>query len=208
MLVALILKKFVYREENAEFIFELPEYKLPSIKYIIKDVFDKTWDFICRAGTIILLCSCAVWFLLSFSWKMQYGVKVSQSMLATIGRAFSWFFFPILGEFNWGASVSAIQGLIAKEQVVSSLSIISGFSEGAGLFSSERFSCFSPASAYGFLVFNLFSAPCVGALGAMKSELNSTKKMLLMAFAQIFIAWVLAIVCTTIGNLIIIFKGV
>lgn len=139
---ALIMKKFVFKHTSSTYISELPEYKLPSAQYILKDVFDKVMAFIKRAGTIILLCSIIIWFLLSFSFKMEYGVEVEESILANIGNKISWVFKPMLGENSWEAAVSALQGLVAKEQVVSSMAVINGLaedaSEGAEIFASRR----------------------------------------------------------------------
>lgn len=139
---ALIMKKFVFKHTSSTYISELPEYKLPSAKYILKDVFDKVMAFIKRAGTIILLCSIIIWFLLSFSFKLEYGVNVEESILANIGNKISWVFKPMLGENSWEAAVSALQGLVAKEQVVSSMAVINGLaedaSEGSEIFASKR----------------------------------------------------------------------
>ena len=139
---AIIMKKFVFKHTSNTYISELPEYKLPSAKCILKDVFDKVMAFIKRAGTIILLCSIIIWFLLSFSFKMEYGVDVEESILAGLGNKISWVFKPMLGENSWGATVSAIQGLVAKEQVVSSMAVINGLAEdveeGTEIFASKR----------------------------------------------------------------------
>ncbi len=75
------MKKFFFKSNTSAFISELPEYKIPSPKYVLRDVFDKTIAFIKRAGTIILLCSIIIWFMLSFSWKFEFGVDVSNSIL-------------------------------------------------------------------------------------------------------------------------------
>lgn len=202
---ALIMKKFVFKHTSSTYISELPEYKLPSAKYILKDVFDKVMAFIKRAGTIILLCSIIIWFLLSFSFKMEYGVDVEESILASIGNKISWVFKPMLGENSWEAAVSALQGLVAKEQVVSSMAVINGLaedaSEGAEIFVKDgAFGFFTASSAYAFMVFNLFSAPCFGAIGAMKRELGSTKKLLKAIAFQTGLAWVLATFVYQIGN--------
>jgi ferrous iron transport protein B len=204
LILALILKRFVYKEENSTFISELPEYKLPSFKYVFKDVFDKVLSFIKRAGSVILVSSIILWFLLSFSFKFEYGVDVENSMLASIGKLFSWVFYPILGEFSWAATISAIQGLVAKEQVVGSMAVIANVSEeGNMIFNSGVFSFFNAASAYAFVVFNLFSAPCFGAIGAMKKELGSTKKMMYAILLQTGLAWIIAVLVNLIGNLFI-----
>ena len=202
---AMAMKKFIFKNTSSTYIAELPEYKLPSVKYVAKDVFDKVLAFIKRAGSIILICSIAIWFLLSFSPKMEYGIDVEDSLLATVGKKVSWVFYPMLGENNWGATVSAIQGLVAKEQVVSSMSVIAGLAEdtedGNEIFAQGGiFGSFSAAAAYAFMVFNLFSAPCFGAIGAMKRELGGTKKMLKAVLFQTSFAWLLATIVYQIGS--------
>ena len=202
---AIIMKKFIFIKTSSTYISELPEYKLPSLKYVCKDVFDKVIAFIKRAGTVILLCSIIIWFLLSFSFGMEYGVNIENSMLASIGNKISWIFYPMLGENNWGAAVSAIQGLVAKEQVVSSMAVIAGLAEdveeGAQIFAKgTSFGSFTAASAYSFMVFNLFSAPCFGAIGAMKRELGGTKRMLKAVAFQTIFAWFLAVIIYQIGS--------
>ena len=149
ILSAIIMKKFIFKNTSSTYISELPEYKLPSIKYVAKDVFDKVVAFIKRAGSVILVCSIVIWFLLSFSFKFEYGVDVEDSILATIGKTISWIFYPMLGTNSWGATVSAIQGLVAKEQVVSSMNVISGLNQSTNaIFSSgATFGFFSKSSA-------------------------------------------------------------
>lgn len=194
---ALVMKKFIYKHTSSTYISELPEYKLPSAKYVAKDVFDKVIAFIKRAGSVILICSIVIWFLLSFSPKFEYGIDVEDSILASVGKSISWIFYPMLGENSWGATVSAIQGLVAKEQVISSMSVIAGLAEdteeGSQIFGNGSiFEFFTTASAYAFMVFNLFSAPCFGAIGAMRRELGGTKKMLKAVLFQTVSAWILA----------------
>ena len=204
LISCLIMKKLFYKNQVSSFVLELPEYKLPSAKYVSRDVFDKTKDFVSRAGTIIVFCSLIVWFLSSFSWNFKFGCEIEKSILAWLGNCFSWVFYPIIGELNWAVSVSALQGLIAKEQVVSSLSVIAGLSEGGvagSVFSSEIFSGFSKASAYAFVAFNLFSAPCVASIGAMRNELKSTKKTIFAILFQIALAWVVSSLIFLIGSL-------
>ena len=202
---AFILSRTKFKHVSSSYISELPEYKVPSVKYVAKDVFDKVIAFIKRAGSIILICSIAIWFLLSFSFKMEYGVDIEDSMLASIGKTISWVFYPMLGQNNWGATVSAIQGLVAKEQVVSSMAVIAGLAEdveeGSQIFADGTpFSGITIASAYAFMVFNLFSAPCFGAIGAMKRELGSTKRMLKAILFQTGCAWILATLIYQIGS--------
>lgn len=202
ILSAMVMKKWIYKNNNSTYISELPEYKLPSAKYVFKDVFDKTISFIKRAGSVILMCSIIIWFLLSFSFKLEYGVNVENSILSWIGRAISWMFYPMLGVNSWGATVSAIQGLVAKEQVISSMTVIAGLSEEASgqIFKAGIFSFFTPASAYAFMAFNLFSAPCFGAIGALEKELGTFEKMLKVVIFQIVFAWSLAVLIYQVGT--------
>lgn len=194
MISAWLMKKFIFKSNKTSFISELPEYKVPSGKYILRDVFDKTKDFVVRAGTIILTCSVFVWFLSSFEWNLRFSQNIEHSILAWIGDKISWFFYPIVGKRNWAVSVSAIQGLIAKEQVVSSMNIISGLSGtlSESIFTSGIFSFFNKANAFSFMLFNLFSAPCVASIGAMKNELKEKRKTILAVIFQIMLAWILS----------------
>jgi len=205
ILSALIMKTFIFKNTSSTYISELPDYKVPSAKYVARDVFEKVMAFIKRAGTVILLCSMVIWFLLSFSFKMEYGVDIENSMLAVIGNKISWIFAPMLGANSWGATVSAIQGLVAKEQVVSSMAVINGLAEDVEEASSifmgtGVFGFFTAASAYAFMVFNLFSAPCFGAIGAMRRELGNNRRMLKALAFQTGFAWLLATGVYQIGS--------
>ncbi len=206
---AILMKKFIYKNTSSTYISELPEYKIPNAKYVARDVFDKTFAFFKRAGSVILICSIIIWFLLSFSIKLEYGIDIENSILALIGKTISWIFYPILGVNSWGATVSVIQGLVAKEQVISSMSVIAGFSQnvesGNQFLESQIFNFFTPSSAYAFMVFNLFSAPCFGAIGAMRKELGSACKTGRVVAFQITLAWCLATLINQLGiNLIIV----
>ena len=203
ILTAMVMKKFIYKNTSSTYISELPEYKIPNAKYVIRDVYDKTMAFFKRAGSVILVCSVIIWFMLSFSIKFEYGVDIENSILAMIGKTISWVFYPMIGANSWKTAVSAIQGLIAKEQVISSMSVIAGFAKnvenGKEIFNSNVFDFFTPRSAYAFIVFNLFSAPCFGAIGAIKKEIGSTKKMLMVVAFQIIFAWCLAVLINQLG---------
>ena len=201
---AILMKKLIFKNTSSTYVSELPEYKLPNMKYIVKEVCDKVLSFIKRAGSVIFICSIVIWFSVSFSFELEYGVDVENSILASIGKTISWIFYPILGTNSWGATVSALQGLVAKEQVISSMSVISGIAEGnAGsqMFSEGNlFSFFTTSSAYAFMVFNLFCAPCFGAIGAMERELGGTKKMIKAVLFQTIFAWILATIVYQIGS--------
>lgn len=189
---AIFMKKYVFANTTSSFISELPDYKFPNIKYVIKDVFEKIVSFIKRAGTTIFLASVIIWILLSFSFDFKYGINIEESILAQIGKKISWIFCPIIGTNSWEATVSIIQGLIAKEQVMSSMAIISGFQENQLFENGTAFGFFNNVSAYSFIVFNLFSAPCFAAISTMKKELGSIRKTVFAVFYQICLAWILS----------------
>lgn len=200
LVFGIIFKKYIFKGSHTTFISELPEYKTPNASYVARDVWDRTASFIKRAGTIILLCSVVVWFLGSFTWQFQYVdgelITINDSLLANVGMCFAWVFAPMLGgNLSWGAAVSAVTGLVAKEEVIGSMTTIAALAGGeADLFGplDTVFNFFNPITAFAFMTFNLFSAPCFGALGAMKNELGSNKSMLKsMAFLTGF-AWLVA----------------
>ena len=194
---SLIINRFLKNKDISMYISELPEYGLPSVKYVLKDVLDKVMEFVKKAGSVIFLSSICVWFLLSFSTKLEYGVNIENSILAFVGKKISWFFYPIIGHNSWEISVSALQGFIAKEQVVSSMEIISGLSEniknsGEIFGNGGVFDFFDKSSAYAYVAFNLFSAPCFAAIATMKKELKNLKHTFCAVCFQIGIAWVVS----------------
>ena len=206
---SLIMKKFFFKGNNSAFISELPEYKIPSFKYVFRDVLEKTLAFFKRAASVIFICSIVIWFLCRFSWSFKFlePEEIENSILASIGNIFAWLFYPMLGgSWSWQATVSAFQGLVAKEQVVSSMNIIAGLAESSeavsSLFSSSAFSFFTPLSAYAYCIFNLFSAPCFGAIAAMKRELGSKKAMFKAILFQTAMAWTIATLIGVWGILI------
>lgn len=200
LLSGLILKKTVFKGHVSTFISELPSYKAPNFSYVARDVWEKTFSFIKKAGTIILLCSVVIWFLASFNYEMKYipsseKLDISDSLLAGIGKLFAWAFAPMLGgNISWAAAVCSIQGLVAKEQVVSSMTMIGQLNN-----ASDIFGFFNTWSAIAFITFNLFSAPCLGAIGAMKKEYGSNRKALYAILFQTGLAWTLASIIGTIG---------
>ena len=173
---------------------------------MVYEIKDKIISFVKRAGTTILLASIIIWFLLSFSIKLEFGVQIEKSILALIGKKISWIFYPMLGVKSWEASVSIIQGLIAKEQVISSMSIISGLKQNTlkqGIFSlGTGFEFFNKPSSYAFMVFNLFSAPCLATIATIRKEIGSIIKTSLIIAYYITVAWIISILIYRFGLLI------
>ncbi|MDE5546265.1 MAG: ferrous iron transport protein B [Anaeroplasmataceae bacterium] len=196
ILAGFLLNKFFVKNKATSYITELPEYHAPSASYVGKDVWEKTWAFIKRAGTIIFLSSVIIWVMLNLNYKFQPVEDIEESLLANLGRTISWIFAPMLGmNFSWGASVSAVQGLVAKEMVVSSMEVITAVGEGGDVFAGNGTFAFfngNGFSAMGYMIFTLFSAPCFGAIGAMRRELGSSKAMWKAILFETGLAWILA----------------
>ena len=187
------------KNEQSFFISELPKYQFPNFKYVLKDTLDKCWDFIKRAGSVILFSSIIIWCLAHISTSITFTNDISKSILAFLGKSISFLFYPILKTNSWEAAISALQGIIAKEQVVASMEILAANSE--KVFSSGTFDFFTPLTAYSFCVFNLFSAPCISAIATLKQELKSMKKVIIIVVLQTLFAYILASSISIIGGI-------
>ncbi len=195
IIVSAYLLKLIFKVKTTSgYLAELPSYKIPKLKYVFRNIITQVWDFIVNATTFIVLASILLWFLLSFDFRFNYGIPIEKSMLALIGHYVSYVFYPFLGKLSWASGISAIQGFIAKENVIMSMKVIAGVSGEAEIFSASMFSFFSTASAFGFIIFNLFSAPCIASIGAIKSELGSVKKTIFSVLFQTVLAYILAVI--------------
>ena len=180
----IILKKFkAFAGEPAPFVMELPAYHLPSAGNVLRATWERGWNFIKRAGTVILLSSIILWFLQGFGFTDgQFGMVEDNntSLLANIGNAIAWIFAPIgwVGDMAWKSTVATITGLIAKEEVVNTFGVLYNFSE-VSEEGNEIWTLiaqdFTPIAAYSFMIFNLLCAPCFAAMGAIRREMNNTK---------------------------------
>lgn len=169
----IILKKTkMFAGEPAPFVMELPAYHWPTVGNILRSMWERGWSFIKKAGTIILLSTIVLWFLMGFGWEGgSFGMveELNNSILAKIGSAIAWIFAPLgwtkAGE-GWKMAVAAVTGLIAKENVVATFGMLFGFAEvaedGAEIWGNLA-QVMTPIAAYGFLVFNLLCAPCFAA---------------------------------------------
>ena len=176
LLSSILLKKVIYGQSKPiPFVMELPAYHVPDLQSTLLVVWSKVKSFIKRAGTVIFLSSCCVWFLSTFSWRLAVVEDPSQSLLASLGNLFAIIFAP-LGFGSWQAVAATTQGFIAKENIVSTLGVIQGLSadidETTGALLSQLTSQFSTAGALSFLVFNMLCMPCFAAVGAMRTEFN------------------------------------
>jgi len=209
----IILKKTkMFAGDPAPFVMELPAYHWPTVGNVLRSVWERGWSFIKKAGTIILLSTIILWFLMSFGWTdggfgMLEAEQLNDSILAKIGSAIAWIFIPLgwtqAGE-GWKMAVAAVSGLIAKENVVATFGLLFGFSEvaedGAEIWGSLA-QVMTPIAAYGFLVFNLLCAPCFAAMGAIKREMNNAKWFWFAIGYQCGLAYVVSLCIYQIGTL-------
>ena len=210
----IILKKTkMFAGDPAPFVMELPAYHWPTVSNVLRSMWERGWSFIKKAGTIILLSTIILWFLMSFGWvdgsfSMLEAEQLDQSILSKIGSAIAWIFIPLgwtQGGEGWKMAVSAVSGLIAKENVVATFGLLFGFSEvaedGAEIWGNLA-AVMTPVAAYGYLVFNLLCAPCFAAMGAIKREMNNAKWFWFAIGYQCGLAYVVALCIYQIGTLI------
>ncbi len=206
----IILKKTkMFAGDPAPFVMELPAYHLPTVGSILRSMWERGWSFIKKAGTIILLSTILLWFLMSFGWVdgsfgMLEAEQLNDSILAKIGGVIAPIFAP-LGWGDWKMAVAAVTGLIAKENVVGTFGILFGFAEvaedGAEIWG-QLAGSMTAIAAYSFLVFNLLCAPCFAAMGAIKREMNNTKWFLFAIGYQCLLAYVVSLCIYQIGTLV------
>ena len=208
----IILKKTkMFAGEPAPFVMELPAYHWPTVGNILRSMWERGWSFIKKAGTIILLSTIVLWFLMGFGWEGgSFGMveEMNNSILAKIGSAIAWIFAPLgwtkAGE-GWKMAVAAVTGLIAKENVVATFGMLFGFAEvaedGAEIWGNLA-QVMTPIAAYGFLVFNLLCAPCFAAMGAIKREMNNAKWFWFAIGYQCGLAYVVSLCIYQIGTLL------
>lgn len=197
IICGLIIKKVFFRKNTATFVLELPPYRLPSINSILKHLWQRVKGFVIKAGTVIVLMSTIIWFLQSFSLSFEYEFNSENSILCVLSKLISPMFIP-LGFNSWEATVSLFTGLIAKESVVSTLSVLLA---GEKSLSVALSSIFTPLSAFSFMTFTLLYLPCISALATMKRELNSTKWMLFSVVLQVSVAYIVSMSIYQIGSL-------
>ena len=206
----IVLKKtFMFAGDTTPFVIELPAYHMPTIGSLARSVWERASSFVKKAGSVILLATVLIWTLSHFgfvdgAFSMLEDEQLDQSILALIGHSFAWLFTP-LGWGQWRAAVATVSGLVAKENIVGTFGILYGFADagedGAAIWSNLQAS-FTPAAAYGFLVFNLLCAPCFAAIGAMKREMNSAKWTWFALGYQCIFAYVVALIIYQIGSVI------
>lgn len=209
----IMLKKTkMFAGDPAPFVMELPAYHMPTVGNVLRSMWERGWSFIKKAGTIILLSTIVLWFLMSFGWvDGKFGMldaeQLNDSILASIGNVIAPIFAPLgwtkAGE-GWKMAVAAITGLIAKENVVATFGMLFGFAEvaenGSEIWGNLA-QVMTPIAAYGFLVFNLLCAPCFAAMGAIKREMNNAKWFWFAIGYQCGLAYIVSLCIYQFGTL-------
>ena len=191
MIVAVILNHTTFKGEPVPFIMELPNYRMPSAKTTLLLAWDKAKGFITKAFTIIFAASVVIWFLQTFDIRFNMVTDQSQSMLAVLGGLIAPVFAP-LGFGDWRTSTALVCGLVAKESVISTLTVLLGSTSAAALSG-----MFTAPIAYVFLVFVLLYPPCVAAISTVRSELGGRYAVAVFAL-QVTVAWIIAFVVHTV----------
>ena len=210
----IMLKKTkMFAGDPSPFVMELPQYHMPTAGNVLRSIWERASSFIKKAGTVILLSTIVLWFLMGFGFEGgSFGAveDLNNSILAQIGKAIAWIFTPLgwtqLGH-GWEMAVAAISGLIAKENVVATFGMLFNpnleevAEDGAEIWSNLQ-GALTPIAAYGYLVFNLLCAPCFAAIGAIRREMNSGKWTIFALCYQCLFAYGVALVIYQVGNVV------
>ena len=193
VLVALVLKRTAFKGDPVPFVMELPNYRMPSLGNMGRLVWDKAKDFLTRAFTIIFLASVVIWFLQTFDLRLNVTADSADSLLAMLGGLIAPVFAP-LGFGDWQASTALVTGFVAKDSVVSTLTVLLGSA-------SAITSLLTPLTAFVFLTFALLYTPCVAAIAAVKNELGVKSAVAVVAM-QCGVAWAAAFIVKMVGALL------
>lgn len=186
ILAACVLKRTLYKGGAAEFVMELPNYRMPTPKSVLILMWEKAKDFMMKAFTVIFIASIVIWFLQRFDFSMRLVADTQESMLAGVGRRLAPLFRP-LGFDRWELATALVTGLSAKEAVISTLSVLTDGAALTSLFADKL-------SAFSFMLFTLLYTPCVAAFAAIRREFKSFGKALAVAAGQCLIAYGAALV--------------
>ena len=211
---ALLVNKIAgYKNRKSFFIIELPEYKAPSLWFAFKAMCSRGWAYIVKAATIILLCNTAVQIMQTFNWSFGVAETSDSSILASIAAPFAYLLVPIVGVLSWQLAAAAVTGFIAKENVVGTLAVCFvglenlidmdelALIEGAGA-EAARIIAITKVAALAYLMFNLYTPPCFAAIGAMNSEMKSSKWVWGAIGLQLGVGYTVGYAVYTIGTLI------
>ena len=211
---ALLVNKIAgYKNRKSFFIIELPEYKAPSLWFAFKAMCSRGWAYIVKAATIILLCNTAVQIMQTFNWSFGVAETSDSSILASIAAPFAYLLVPIVGVLSWQLAAAAVTGFIAKENVVGTLAVCFvglenlidadelALIEGVGA-EAASIIAITKVAALAYLMFNLYTPPCFAAIGAMNSEMKSSKWVWGAIGLQLGVGYTVGYAVYTIGTLI------
>ena len=203
ILTGLLFKGTLFKGKDAPFVLEMPPYRRPVLRNTLQHVGERVQHFLEKAGTIILFMSIVLWFLQSFDTSLQMVENSANSVLGVLGGWIAPALTP-LGFGAWQAAVALLAGVVAKEAVVSSLSLFYGFSTIAGdtAVRASLGATFTPLAAYSFLVFVLLYVPCMAAVATMRRELGSGKWTVFMVGYQVLIAYIAALFVYQVGSML------
>ncbi|MDE6026179.1 MAG: ferrous iron transport protein B [Lachnospiraceae bacterium] len=193
ILTALILRRTMFKGEPVPFVMELPNYRMPGVKNVMRLLWEKAKDFLHRAFTVIFMATIIIWFLQTFDIHFNMVSDSQSSLLAVVAGFIAPLFAP-LGFGDWRISTALITGFMAKESVVSTLSVLI---PSQGLLATVL----TPVSAASLLVFCLLYTPCIAAIASVKRELGA-KWAVIVVFMQCIIAWLAAFVVYSVGMLL------
>lgn len=183
LLSALLFKNSILKGEPAPFVMELPDYRLPTVKTVWLHVRRRIGDFLQKAGTSVFIATVAVWLLQSFTVRLQMTGDSSNSIIAAVGRAIAPV-FTLCGFGTWKPTVALLTGLVAKESVISTMSVLY-----SGNLTDALRANFTTLSACSYLIFVLLYTPCIAALSAVRREMGSLKWTAVTAVYQLLAAW-------------------
>jgi ferrous iron transport protein B len=202
IVAGLVLKRVMFHGDASPFLMELPKYRMPTLRNVVRQLWDKGSDFLKRAFTIIFLATLVVWFLQSFTFSLEAAPDVQSSMLGAIAGAIAPIFAPA-GFGNVAASTAVITGIMAKESVVSTLAVITGVdAQSSQMLTAIRAVFPTTLSAVSYLIFVLLYMPCIAAYVAMCREMGSGRVAFLTVLSQTSLAWVLATLVYQTGRLL------
>ena len=200
VVAGVILKKTVFRSVSSGFVLELPTYRLPSFKGTVLNMWQKAKDFITKAGTVIFLMSVVIWLMQNFTPMLTVAGDAGESILGVIGTLIAPVFAP-LGFDQWQEAVALLTGLVAKEAVVSTMSVLYGAGGDSALLSGILATVFTPLSGYSFLVFTLLYMPCMSAFATIKREMGGWRWAFGAAAFQTILAYLTAMAVYQVGSL-------
>ena len=199
ILVALVLKGTLFQGKPVPFVMELPNYRFPSPRNVAILLWEKAWDFIRRAFTVIFTATILIWFLQTFDLRLNVVSNSADSILALVGRWIAPVFQP-LGFGDWRAVTALISGFTAKEAVISTLGVLLGV--GMDNLGPALGTLFTPLAAGSFLIFTLLYTPCVAAVATIRRELGSKLQTLGVVVMQCVVAWLAAGIFYQLGRLL------